>query len=149
MVSTYTTNKNIEKPGNNDYIGNWNVPVNADWDIIDKALGSAVSYTLTNSNQTVSTTDAQNQRINLSGTLSANVQLILPSDIGGMWVIVNNCVGAYTVTVTTASSTYIVIPPNGYTTLVYSDGTNIFLADSQSQTVSISANIPLILMLGG
>ena len=39
MTSTFTTNKSIEKPANGDYVNDWNVPVNADWDIIDQAFG--------------------------------------------------------------------------------------------------------------
>jgi hypothetical protein len=42
MASTYTTNKNIEKPGYNDYATNptgWSGPINTDFDVIDKAFG--------------------------------------------------------------------------------------------------------------
>ena len=53
MVSTYTTNKRIEKPANNDYIDTWNVPVNNDWDIIDRAFGGTYTVSLTNANVTL------------------------------------------------------------------------------------------------
>jgi len=42
MVSTFTTNKYIEKPGNNDYINNWNVPLNSDMDVLDAAFGFGI-----------------------------------------------------------------------------------------------------------
>ena len=39
MVSTFTTNKVLEKPGNGDYVDTWNIPVNGDMDVIDQAFG--------------------------------------------------------------------------------------------------------------
>ena len=38
MTSTFTPNKNIEKPAFNDYVDGWDVPVNSDFTIIDTAL---------------------------------------------------------------------------------------------------------------
>ena len=36
-MSTYTTNKNIEKPAHNSYVNTWDSPVNSDWDAIDNS----------------------------------------------------------------------------------------------------------------
>lgn len=131
MASTFTTNKNIELPGNNDYINTWNVPVNSDFSIIDKALGSSVSKSLSSSNVTLTTSDIQNQQIVLTGVLTANVQIIFPTGVGGMWIIVNNTTGTYTVTAITASAGNFVLCQQSATSTIYSDGTNIAFADSR------------------
>ena len=56
MPSTYTTNKNIEKPANNSYIGTWNVPINSDWDVVDTAFGGTYNVSLSNANVTLTLT---------------------------------------------------------------------------------------------
>jgi len=134
MSSTFTTNKNIELPGNGDYVNTWNIPVNADMTIIDKALGSNVSKSLSSTDVTLTTSDIQNQQIFLTGVLTANVNLIFPSGVGGAWVIVNNTTGAFTVTAITASTGAYVICQQSATSFIYSDGTNIAFADSRAST---------------
>jgi len=67
MSYTTTTNKNLEKVDPGTEVGTWGPYINLDWDIVDKALGGSVSYTLTTSDQNISTTDAQALRINLTG----------------------------------------------------------------------------------
>lgn len=134
MSSTFTTNKTIELPANGDYVNTWNIPMNGDFTIVDKALGSSVSYALTSSNITLTNTDIQNQQILLSGTLTANVSIIFPSGKGGSWIVINNTTGAYTVTAITASTAGFVLIPQSQTSFIYSDGTNIAFADSRASS---------------
>jgi hypothetical protein len=67
MSYTTTTNKGLEKVDPGTEVGTWGPYINTDWDIVDKALGGSVSYTLTTSDQNVSSTDAQALRIILTG----------------------------------------------------------------------------------
>jgi hypothetical protein len=60
----------------------------------------------------------------LTGTLTAGVNLVLPTWAGKWWFIQNNSTGAFTVTVKTAAGTGFVIA-QGYGALVFCDGTNI------------------------
>jgi hypothetical protein len=78
MVSTYTTNKGFDKPAIGDDVGTWGNNVNADWDIADKAFGGNVEYAFTGAttSQTVTQTDAQNQRITLKGNTSSTPSFI-------------------------------------------------------------------------
>lgn len=149
MTSSYTTNKNIEKPGNNDYINNWNVPVNFDMDIIDAALGSSVTKSTTGTDITLTVSEAQNQRVVVLGALSANVVLYIPfvvgsvtQAIGGMWIIDNQTSGAFTVTVKTqvTGSTGIVCPQNHHS-LVFSNGTNCYFADDRVTSVVLPQDL--------
>jgi len=166
MTSTYTSNKNIEKPANGDYPNTWNVPVNADWDIIDKALGSSVSKTLSNVNVFLTISEAQNQQIILTGALTANVSVLIPfksgsavEAVGGTWVVYNNTTGSYTVSILTevAGSTGVIVA-QGKRAFVYSDGTNMNFADDTRLTQgtgitvsgqTVSLDIPVTAARGG
>ena len=82
MASSFTTNKDLEKPANGDYVGDWEIPVNGNMDIIDKALGGVTNLSLTNANVTLSDSQAQALRIVLTGSLSANIIISFPA-VGG------------------------------------------------------------------
>lgn len=130
MVSTYTANKAIEKPASGDYVNTWATPVNADWDIIDKALGSTTNLNVTAVSGTVILTTTQYQALilNISGTLTANVTYQIPSGVGGQWMIKNGTTGAYTVTISSGGGGTTINVSQGYNTIVVADGTNITLA---------------------
>jgi hypothetical protein len=131
MVSTYTPNKNLEKPGYNDYIDDWNTPVNADWDIIDKAFGGTHTVSLTNVNVTLNQTQCQNVRILLTGTLSGNVTVNFPASVSGFWIVDNTTTGAFTVTLSSAGAgPYSVTAVQNANTFIFSDGTSVYLADN-------------------
>ena len=71
MVSTYTANKNLELPGNGDYVDTWNIPANGDFSIIDKALGGRLTLNATAGDATLTTTqyqDRKSTRLNSSHT---------------------------------------------------------------------------------
>ena len=137
MTSSFTTNLNLEKPANGDYPDTWNVPVNSDWDVLDKARGGSVTKTLSSTDVTLTISESQNAQIVLTGTLTANVNLILPfqsgsttAAVGGSWSIYNNTTGSHTVAVITSvsGSTGITLK-QGYRALVLCDQTNVSYAD--------------------
>jgi hypothetical protein len=78
---------------------------------------------------TVTLTNLQHRRgtIVLSGTLTSNLQLVFPTLLRE-WRIVNQCVGAFTVTVKTAAGTGVVVPSGSFANpvSVYGDGTNLY-----------------------
>jgi hypothetical protein len=88
---------------------------------------------LTNANVTLTAPQAAKEIITLAGTLTGNVQIIFPP-WEDEWLIANNTTGAHSVTCKTASGSGIVVP-QGVTTIIYGDGTNIDLVGS-----SLSAN---------
>ena len=131
MVSTYSPNKNLELPGNGDYVDTWNVPANSDFTVIDKAFGSTQTYTLSSSNVTVTTSESQNLRIYLQGTLTANVNIFLPA-VGGMWIVDNETTGSFTVTVkTVAGGSTGVAVSQGVRSFITANGTNVYFADDR------------------
>lgn len=78
---------------------------------------------LTNANITLTTLEASRERIILSGTLTANINLIVPA-WRKKWTVVNNCTGAFSVTIKTTSGTGVAVPA-GLTAYVIGDGTNV------------------------
>jgi hypothetical protein len=131
MVSTYSPNKNLELPGNGDYVDTWNVPANADFTFIVNASASTEIYTLSSSNVTVTTSESQNLQLYLQGTLTASVNILLPA-VSGMWIVSNQTSGSFTVTVKTVTggSTGVAVT-QGVRSFIVSNGTNVYFADDR------------------
>src|SRR5512139_3185310 len=105
MVSTFTTNKGLEKPGRGDQSGSWDTPVNNNSGIIDLSFGGVASILLTNSPVTLSSGQYQCVFLKFSGALTANVPITLPS-IGSFYTVINNCTNssAYYLTAQTTAT---------------------------------------------
>jgi hypothetical protein len=148
MTSTYTVNKSIEKPAYNDYAANptgWSGPINTDWDIIDKAFGGTTVKNPTGVSGTVNLVASEYQSavlvigvsISSAATLTANVVYTIPSGVGGVWSIFNNTTGAFTVTFSSLGGGTSVVLDQGRTTFVFSDGTNIRIADNRVTNTAV------------
>lgn len=81
---------------------------------------------LTNVNVTLSLLNAGFPQLIFTGTLTGNVNVIVPAWLYN-YRVTNNCTGAFTVTVKTAAGTGVVIP-NGSSQLICVDGTNVVFA---------------------
>jgi hypothetical protein len=137
MTSTFTPNKNIEKPAFNDYVDGWDVPVNSDFTIIDTALGGKTTINVTGLTATptvLSTGQYQPPIFILTNTISANLTFVIPSSVGGEWIVSNQTSGAFTVTFSSGGAGTSVVCPQGFNTAIFSDGTNIARSDSNTAT---------------
>lgn len=94
----------------------------AGW-VPDFATGS-VSVAMSSSNVTLTPLQYGKNIIVITGTLTANVNLIFPN-ISNTWVIVNNTTGAFTLTAKTSAGTGPVIASSS-ASLIYGDSTNIY-----------------------
>jgi hypothetical protein len=99
------------------------------------AYGIAAVAGLTNLNVTLTPAQYSKTIITLAGTLTGNVQIILPTSLRS-WTIINNCTGAFSVTVKTASGSGVVVPGSGGIQEVYGDGTNIVSTGVLTQTIA-------------
>lgn len=132
MASSYTTNKDLQKPANGDYVGDWEIPVNGNSDILDKAFGGVTSLSLTNADVNLTKSQSQSLRIVLTGSLSANITIYFPAGIGGEWLVYNNTTGAYTVTFKTAAVGSVgIVTPQGYRSAIGADGTDVWFSDNR------------------
>ena len=135
MPSSFTTNKNIEKPAYNSFVDDWNTPVNADWDIIDKAFGGTHTVSLTNANVILTQDQCQNVHILLTGVLTGNVIISFPSGVSGFYIVDNVTTGAYTVTLDSdGGGPLSVTAVQDANTFIFSDGTDVYLADNSPVT---------------
>ena len=130
MANNPTTNKQLNRPDYNDQ--NWNTPLNADFTIIDQCLGNTVQPTNVSNTYTLSSTDIQSMRVNVSGTLTGVGTVTVPPTYGGFWIVSNNTSGAFSlsmkVTTQNTSTNPAVELPQGYSTFVFSDGVNCYSA---------------------
>jgi hypothetical protein len=78
---------------------------------------------LTSSSVTLTTLQASKDKIILSGALTANINIVLPAWVK-RWEVINNCTGAFSVTVKTPSGTGAALS-SGQKATLSGDGTNI------------------------
>src|SRR5258708_2785022 len=104
---------------------------------------------MSSANVTLSILQWQNKAFKITGTLTANVLLILPvstngvggtAGVGGELVVDNQTTGAFTITVLTAATGSTgVVAQQGARRLLYSDTVNVFYADSPIPNVSLGS----------
>ncbi|PWI81993.1 hypothetical protein DEO48_00920 [Enterobacter sp. CGMCC 5087] len=82
------------------------------------------SVALAGTNITLTPEQAAKETIVLTGTLTANVQVIMPAWVE-TWLVINNTTGAFTVSVKTSSGSGVNIGA-GTTNQIYGDGNNIY-----------------------
>jgi hypothetical protein len=130
---TFTLAKNLTEVAPSSYVGNWDEPTNANWSVVDAALGQSVSIALSAASVSLSQAQMQCAWIIFTGTLTASVSITFPqvgsppASITGSYTIFNNCAGssAYSVTLktTVAGSRAIgAIPGNAFDCVT--DGTH-------------------------
>lgn len=123
---TTTPNKGYPQPVINGNVGTWGTLLNNGFLLVDANLGGFTAVSCTGgANVVVTGAQAQNLILQLTGAITANIQVQLPAQ-GGFWIIDNETTGTFTVTVVTQAlaSTGVVVPKLSQL-LLYSDGTNI------------------------
>ena len=152
MVSSYSTDLKLELMVTGENAGTWGDITNTNLVILQQAiagyqtvaLNATTGATLTFTNG--ATSNGKNAVIELTGTITGNVSVIIPDGIEKTYLVKNNTTGAFTVQIKTTSGT----GPTFATTdkgikLVYSDGTDVI--DSSLQKLSsdyaptLSANL--------
>lgn len=145
MANNPTTNKQLNRPDYNDQ--NWNTPLNNSTTIIDQCLGNTATPAQTSTNTyALSSTDLQNMRFLLGGTLTATGTVTLPPTYGGMWIFTNNTTGGFDANVKVTTGALSVTVKNGYSLIVFSNGNECYEAESQKFNTTggnISGNLSL------
>jgi hypothetical protein len=152
MVSSYSTDLKLELMVTGENAGTWGDITNTNLVILQQAiagyqtvaLNATTGATLTFSNGALS--NGKNAVIELTGTITGNVSVIIPDGIEKTYLVKNNTTGSFTVQIKTTSGT----GPTFAATdkgikLVYSNGTDVI--DSALQNLSsdyaptLSANL--------
>lgn len=88
MPDPTTTNRSLFVPTRGSDVGTWDVPVNANENLIDTIVGGIVIIPVTNTNVTLNSTQYANGTIVVTGTLTGSVAIIFPA-VQGWWSILN------------------------------------------------------------
>ena len=149
-------------PNNGSFVDTWDQPVNSNFGVIDASVSGTTTVNLL-ANTTPATPfvtltfptfptyaqpwteplAAQNLRLLLQGALAYNVIVYIPANVPGMWLVDNQTSNGFTVTIltNTSGSTGVVVP-QGYTSFVFCDGTNISWADQGNVIANVPQGIP-------
>ena len=136
----------VQTTGENS--GTWGAFTNSNLLVLEQAIGgyagialnATTGATLTFSNGVVS--NGKNQVIKLTGTITTNVNVIIPNSIEKTYIVENATSGAYTVTVKTTSGSGFTFGATEKTrAIVYSDGTNVVEVINNTQNLLDIADV--------
>lgn len=103
---------------------------------VPEMFNGVAAVTMTNANVTLTPLQYGMPIVVITGTLTANLNLIFPAIAGGEWLVVNNTTGNFTVTCKTASGSGFVAAQTA-ATRIWGDGTNINLALSAGSLLNV------------
>jgi hypothetical protein len=136
----------VQTTGENS--GTWGQITNTNLLILEQAIGgyagvglnATTGATLTFSNGVLS--NGKNQVLKLTGSITTNVNVVIPDSIEKTYIVENATVGAFTVTVKTSSGTGFTFGATEKTrAIVYSDGTNIVEVINNTQNLQDLADV--------
>lgn len=90
-------------------------------------------------NVTLTAVEAGNAILDLFGTLTANIAVIVPASPTRAWIVKNGTGGAFTVTVKTAAGTGVVVV-QGRNQIVWTDGTNVYDAHTEFDSIAMTGD---------
>lgn len=160
-----TTNIALNEPAYNSTSPTWDQPLNYNATILDQVFGNTTSVSVSTSSSptytnitapsaTAAGSTSQCMRFNLTGALAANQTVLLPQSVAGMWVVTNSTTNSFTVTLgsnngSNAAAGTTVALPQGYSIIIYCDGTNVKKADDGSLQALTSLTLSGSLSVGG
>lgn len=104
---------------------------------VQAAVGGYLSKATTGGTVTLTDAEASNPVIAVSGALTSNSVIVLPTTTKRLWAIYNATSGAFTLTVKTAAGTGVTVA-QGKRNLVYTDGTNIYDAFNDFESIALT-----------
>jgi len=131
MAITETANKDLNVIGIGDT--GWGPPLNSNATIIDKALGSFGTISGTSGNITLTPVQYQNMCLKSdTAAFLATVVFIIPSGVAGQWVVIDqSAASSFDLRIRNAANAAFLTIPRGEVRSVYSDGSNVFFADTR------------------
>ena len=150
MASTYSDRLRIELIGTGEQSGTWGNTTNTNLGtLIDEAIAGVASIAMSNADYTLTTangaTDQARQAVLVfTGTLTAARNIICPSK-QKTYIVKNSTTGGFALTIKTSAGTGVTVP-NGFTYIVYCDGTNVLSAGSYQP---LDADLTAIAALSG
>jgi len=145
MASTFTT-LGIELMATGENAGTWGTKTNTNLSMVQSAVAGYVeksiaggsqttALTITDGDNTESTSVARQMVIKLTGTITGNQIVTVPNSLEKLYVVVNGTSGSFTVQFKTASGT-------GVTFAAGDKGTKFFFSDGTNINEIISSSVP-------
>jgi hypothetical protein len=128
MVSTFTPNVGFEEPARGDYVGTWDLPVNANETLTDLIVGGTATISGAAGSVVLSAAQYQCKTITFNSTLLASITVTFPTSFVKSYEIFNQCTGssAFVITLqTTAAGGATACAPPGTYINVINAGTGI------------------------
>ncbi len=144
MASSYSTDLKLELMVTGEKAGLWGDITNTNLNILQQAiagyesvaLNATTGATLAFSNGILS--NGKNAVLNLTGTLTSSVNVIIPDSVEKVYTVKNSTSGAFAVTFkTTSGSGATFAAADKGVKLLYSDGTNVTDVNSELKTISL------------
>jgi len=142
MANTTSASLKLTVQATGENSGTWGQFTNTNLLILEQAIGgytgvalnATTGATLTFSNGVLS--NGKDQVIKLTGTITSNVNVVIPDGVEKTYLIENATIGAFTVTFKTSSGTGVTWGTTDKTKkLIYSDGTNVINSGFISEIV--------------
>ena len=131
MASTFN-DLGIELMATGENAGTWGDKTNSNLNLIQQAIAGYQAVTVNGTGATTlamtdaTISNARNQILKLSGTITGNITVTVPNSIEKSYIVFNATTGAYTVQFKTVSGTGPTFAATDKgTKLVYADGTNV------------------------
>jgi hypothetical protein len=144
MANSDSLKLTVQATGANS--GTWGQITNTNLLILEQAIGGYDSVavtsgaTLTFSNGVLS--NGKNQILKLTGTITSNVDVVIPDSIEKTYTVENATTGAFTVTFKTTSGTGVTwTATDKGTKVLYSDGDNVLEGLSSTGNLTATGNI--------
>lgn len=153
MPSTFSTSLRLELIDAGDQAGNWGNTTNTNLgSLLEQAITGVGNITMLDATTTLTagsgTVDqARNAVLVLAGALTASRNLVVPS-VNKFYAVRNATTGGFSVVVKTASGSGVTLA-NGFTQLMYCDGTNVVLASVPINSANGNVAIPGNLAVSG
>jgi hypothetical protein len=144
MASTYSTSLKLTLIGDGDQAGIWGQTTNTNLGtLLEQAITGVVSINMADANYTLTdfngvSDEARNAVIIATGA-NNGVRDLIPPVVEKLYTIVNNTTGGYDIRVIGVSGTGVNVP-NGFTALVYCNGTNFYQALSSGTSAVNTSN---------
>ena len=145
MPSTYSTALRLELIGNGEQAANWGNTTNTNLgSLIEQAITGVANITMSGASTTLVSgngisDEARNAVLVLGGTIASAANLVVPTS-NKFYAVRNATTGGYTVTVKTSAGTGVALA-NGFTQLMYCDGTNVVLASIPVNATNGNASV--------
>ena len=149
MTSSYSTDLKIELMVTGENAGTWGDKTNDNLDVIEQAIagfkqvsiagGAQTTNLLINNSPDIATSDARNAVIKLSGTITGNQIVTVPTGITKTYIVQNGTTGAFTVQFIQAGGTGTTFSTTDKgIKILFADGTNINAVDLSTLSGTIA-----------